>query len=129
VDNVNLPADVASPEGNLLAMGRKLSPAEMEIYRRTDEILHFIWDPIGITGAAGARDEYHSYLPVVFSKLQQSSDASTAIVDYLVWVEEDRMGAKPNRQHAERVAELLIENRDWVDKNPDRWPPVGRSND
>jgi hypothetical protein len=53
-------------------MGKKLSPKDKERYKRTDEVLHYIWDPIGIAGAPEARYEYHSYLPHVFSLLKQN---------------------------------------------------------
>jgi len=50
-------------------MKEKLSAKEKELYRRTDEILHYLWDPIGVSDIAQARDEYYSYLPRVFSRL------------------------------------------------------------
>ena len=50
-------------------MGQKLPPDQMELYRRVDEVLHYLWDPIGVAGAPEARDEYYSYLPHVFSLL------------------------------------------------------------
>ncbi len=65
-------------------MGQKLSLSELELYRRTDEVLHYLWDPIGVAGIPEARDEYHSYLPVVFS-LVEKRDAS-AICAYLFHV-------------------------------------------
>lgn len=102
-------------------MGRKLSPRQMEIYRRTDEILHYLWDPIGIKGAAGARDEYHGYLPKVSELLNRNADNSE-IATYLIGIEADRMGLTPNRGRIEVVVEKLRENREWVIDNPDRWP-------
>jgi len=44
-------------------MGKMLPPKENELRQRTDEVLHYLWDPIGVAGAPGARDEYWSYLP------------------------------------------------------------------
>jgi hypothetical protein len=79
--------------------------------------------------APGARDEYHSSLPVVVSKLQQSTDAGPEIVAYVSSVEADRMGLKAHRQHADQVAELLIENRDWIRKWPGRWPRPPQTDD
>ena len=46
-------------------MGQKLPPCEAKLYRHCDEILHYIWDPIGVAGRTGARDEYDSYLYTV----------------------------------------------------------------
>ena len=40
-----------------------------ELELRCDEVLHYIWDPIGIAGQPGARDEYSSYGPEVMELL------------------------------------------------------------
>jgi hypothetical protein len=54
-------------------MGTKLEGSQLELYRRTDEILHYIWDPIGIGGSPGARDEYDDYLGHVFTLVNSGS--------------------------------------------------------
>ena len=38
-----------------------------DLYRRIGEVLHYVWDPIGVSGYPEARDEYDMYLPQVFS--------------------------------------------------------------
>ena len=43
-----------------------LPPLELELYKRCDEVLHYVWDPIGISDVPEARDEYESYLPTVW---------------------------------------------------------------
>ncbi len=53
---------------------RKLSDRENELYQRVDEVLHYLWDPIGVSDVPGARDEYHSYVPQVFSLLKQRKE-------------------------------------------------------
>jgi len=40
-------------------MKSDLNHQEKELYRRTDEILHYLWDPIGVSDTPQARDEYH----------------------------------------------------------------------
>jgi hypothetical protein len=90
-------------------MGKKLSPPDEELYRRTDEVLHYIWDPIGVSEAPTARDEYYSYLPQVFDLVKESSSAGQ-IADYLFQVATERMGLNGNRAHDIRVAEVLL---DW----------------
>jgi hypothetical protein len=40
-------------------MGRKLSPEQNELYKRVDEVLHYVWDSIGVAGEPHARDEYY----------------------------------------------------------------------
>jgi hypothetical protein len=39
------------------------------VHHRVDELLHYIWDPIGIAASTGARDEYDSYVPTVVKML------------------------------------------------------------
>lgn len=87
----------------------KLSPPDEEFYRRVDEVLHYIWDPIGISGFPMARDEYHSYLPHVFSLLKANAEAEP-ISKYLFEAATDRMGLTGNREKDSDVAKILL---DW----------------
>jgi hypothetical protein len=98
-------------------MGRKLPPREAEIYGRCDEVLHYIWDPIGVAGAPGARDEYHSYLPQVFALVRENA-APERIAEYLVTVEEQSMGLPANPERTRAAVEVLIEWREWIWANP-----------
>ncbi|MEX3917370.1 hypothetical protein [Paraburkholderia sp. BR10872] len=91
------------------AMGRKLADTELELYRRVDEVLYYVWDPIGVATSPAARDEHQGYLPKVFTMLQEGMDAS-ANAAYLDDVATDRMGLDANLEHSKRVAELLL---DW----------------
>ncbi len=97
-------------------MGRKLPAEELKLYERCDEVLHYIWDPIGIAGAPGARDEYYSYLPHVF-KLLRDGAGDEQIANYLVSIETDRMGLCSNRARAENAAIALLEWQDWIASN------------
>ncbi len=72
-------------------MGHRDSLENTELYRRTDEVLHYVWDPIGISGDADARDEYYSYLPRVFSMLKDGCSKNT-IFQYLREIEQNHMG-------------------------------------
>ena len=90
-------------------MGRKLTPFENDLYQHTDEVLHYVWDPIGIAGIPQARDEYNSYLPQVFSMLLEQKEEAE-IVEYLIKVEDERMGLTPDPVKAAQVAALLT---DW----------------
>jgi hypothetical protein len=64
-------------------MGQKLNPKENELYKRTDEILFYIWDPIGVSPDPYARDEYLSYLPQVFQMLMDDKPKDE-IIEYLL---------------------------------------------
>jgi hypothetical protein len=98
-------------------MGQKLSAKEMALYRRCDEILHYLWDPIGVGGAAGARDEYNGYLPRVFALVMADSPDRPAIADYLVSVERDGMSLSPRRAKAEEIAGRLVDAKKWIFEN------------
>lgn len=93
--------------------GKKLSSAQTELYKRTDEVLHYIWDPIEVSDSAYARDEYWGYLPHVFSLLVQNK-SKNEILEYLLSVELDSMGLTPNRKNAERVVEILYEYKEKI---------------
>jgi hypothetical protein len=94
-------------------MGNKLDPQQLELYRATDEILHYIWDPIGVSDAPHARDEYRGYLPQVFKMLIDQSPEEK-IVNYLIKIETDRMGLNPNSENAKRVVEILYEYKEKI---------------
>ncbi len=101
-------------------MKKELSPKEKELYRRTDEILHYLWDPCGVAGAPQARDEYHRYLPQVFKLvLNKANEKDIAI--YLLEIEVDRMefSATPEKQkRLLDIAETLLESREFIIDEP-----------
>jgi len=68
-------------------MKNKLNDQEKKLYRQTDEVLHYMWDPIGVKGIAQARDEYHSYLPHVFSLLLKGENTKQ-ITETLLGIKE-----------------------------------------
>ena len=94
-------------------MGRKLSGFEKELYQRTDEVMHYVWDPIGISGIPQARDEYDAYLPSVFAMLVERKTEGE-IAAYLASVEQGRMGLTPDSESASRVASILTDWRDTL---------------
>lgn len=79
----------------------------MKLYRQTDEVLHYMWDPIGVRGIAQARDEYSSYLPHVFSLLV-GNKGPEKIAEYLDWVVEEKMGLTPNKEYSKEISEILV---------------------
>ena len=94
-------------------LGQELTENEKELYRRTDEVLHYLWDPIGIADEPRARDEYYDYLPKVFSLLLKTGDGKD-IVDFLVYVIKDRMElsyTKDRRYKTEQAVNVLIKWR------------------
>jgi hypothetical protein len=90
-------------------MGQKLSPEQLALYNRIDEILWLDWDPIGVNDEAAARDEYHSYLPEVFRLVLEHAPV-LEIATYLQSVANERMGfGSTIREHmavAEKIHQL-----------------------
>ena len=89
-------------------MHDELDQKEKELYKRVDEVLHYVWDPIGIYNCPEARDEYYSYIPQVFSMLKNSKTKSE-ISAHLSNLTKDQIGLDPDKKHIEKVVDLLIE--------------------
>jgi hypothetical protein len=95
-------------------VGSKLSPSDQKLYERTDEVLHYIWDPCCISDTPAARDEYYSYLPHVFSLLKHGATAKE-IADYLADIDTRQIGGGSDAPlRAQRAAEILDEWRDHL---------------
>lgn len=94
-------------------MGEKLTPPELALYRAVDEVLHYVWDPIGVAGAPEARNEYYGYLPSVYDLVKNDGEAA-AIALYLTEVAVERMGLSQNLEHDLKVARLLIRWKEIV---------------
>jgi hypothetical protein len=97
-------------------MGMTLSPTEMELYRATDEVLYYLWDPIGISAIPDARDEYRGYLPHVFGMLRANA-TQTEIAAYLSEITSARMGLSAVPERDTQVAKILVSWRDVIADN------------
>ena len=60
------------------------------------EILHYIWDPLGVSGVPQARDEYDGYVGGVVSLLE-SGAGEQLICAYLTRIADENMGL-PDRK-------------------------------
>ena len=89
-------------------MGKRLDEKELTLYRAVDEVLHYLWDPIGVSEFPQARDEYHSYLPRVFALLRSNADEDE-LVEYLTKMATEQMGLTPDREHNRTIARILLE--------------------
>jgi hypothetical protein len=87
-------------------MGKKLPPKELALYKAIDEILWRDWDPIGVSGTDGARDEYQMYLPQVY-QLALAGDRAK-IADYLFTVAVERMGLTTQRNQHLAAADKIL---------------------
>jgi hypothetical protein len=80
--------------------------ADEELYRRVDEVLHYLWDPIGVSGIPEARDEYYDYLPEVMALVRAEAEVGR-IAAYLINVETARIGLSGNTERARDAAEVI----------------------
>jgi len=97
-----------------MPMGQKLPPEQLALYRRVDEILHYKWDPIGVSDIACGRDEYYGYLPTIFSMVIRPDIADQEIASHLTEITVSRMGLKPDDAHDLAIAQLLLSVRDEI---------------
>ena len=91
-----------------------------ELHRRTDEVLHYIWDPVRVRGSPAARDEYSGYVADAVAMLMAGASAS-GLADYLTKIRTDRMGLNPNRAEDEAAVTVLFK---WKSKLESARPRV-----
>ena len=89
-----------------------MKEAENQLYRATDEIMFYLWDPIGVRNIPAARDEYQSYLPKLF-KMIVADAKDHEIAEYLFKLEASSMGMSGNKEQALKAARTLIEAKEF----------------
>lgn len=87
-------------------MENKLSPEQLDLYNRIDEVLWKDWDPFGISKVGGPRDEYYPYLPDLY-RMTEAGASSTEIAEYLHQVARDKMGRLSSLDDHMGVAQLI----------------------
>ena len=107
-------------------MGLILQEHQHLLRKRIDEVLHYMWDPIGVAGTPEARDEYDSYIPRIYGMLLQGMKEQE-ISNYLKEVETESMGMTFTPEADKRnneISELLVSWMDRIegwDKYHTRW--------
>ncbi len=84
-----------------------------QLYRLCNEVLFYVWDPIGVNTSAAARDEYDSYAKTVFKYLQEDQNAKK-IADYLGKVRTTTIGLPASPSEDRKIADLLVAWRESV---------------
>ena len=80
------------------------------VHTRVDELLQYVWDPIGVARVPEARDEYSSYVPTV-ARLLLEEENKEDIVAYLHKIASEHMGLSENPAavaHEQETSALLI---------------------
>ena len=86
--------------------------------RRVDEILYYIWDPIGVAAEPSTRDEYERYVAGLISLLETNAD-SKQFAAYLDDIAKNQIGLQTNDKHSLGVARLMLAWKSWLLM---RWP-------
>ena len=81
-----------------------------ELHRRVDEVLYYIWDPIGVAEEPFARAEYEAYVPKLLELLINQNDPAP-ISTYLAEILENRMGLPSNKPLCDRTASMLLNHK------------------
>jgi len=90
-----------------------MTKKEKELYKAVDKIIWNDWDVIGINEFEEARNEYYGYLPQLFKILKDGKNKK-GITDFLYQITTVSMGLTGDKEHNEKVAELLIQKRSEV---------------
>lgn len=92
-----------------------LEQKDLELYKSTDEVLHYLWDPIGISGIPTARDEYYSYIPQVVALLKEGA-SSEKIAMHLDFIVVNHIGLNSNISHCKKISEILVNWHETITK-------------
>lgn len=96
-------------------MKHGLGPEDKRLRNVISEVLHYLWDPIGVAGTPEARDEYEGYVYGVLALLR--SDASEAeILQHLVKIETEEMGLLGQSANSEATVQWLLRWRAFVSR-------------
>lgn len=84
----------------------KPDPAEQFILN-IRQTLNYDWNPIGVGDSPELQDEYDSYIDGLLDILDDEHASVDALKDYLILIENEQMGLKPDSNKAQKVAEKL----------------------
>lgn len=80
-----------------------------ELISRVDEVLYYLWDPIGVSDEPCARGEYSSYVGSIVSLL--NDDEEDKITKRLSKIESTSMGLTKNETKNKLIAKRLIDEK------------------
>ena len=83
---------------------------DKELSKRVDEVLFYVWDPIGVANEPCARSEYENYVPKICQLVEQNDNISP-ISSHLANIVKDWMGLSPDKSSCDSTAQLLLEHK------------------
>jgi hypothetical protein len=92
-------------------------PEERALHRVVGEVLHYVWDPIGVAGVVHARDEYDGYVAGVCAILWQQPDA-TVVSEHLERIATEQMELSGTKARSDLAAAKLLEWRVAITREP-----------
>ena len=84
-----------------------------ELTRRIDEVLYYLWDPIGVSDEPCARGEYSTYVDSIYNLVIQEED--TKLITMLSEIESAYMGLNKNMEKNKLIAKRLINEKHAVE--------------
>lgn len=100
-----------------MLVSNRLSKLQQDLLQAVDEVLHYLWDPIGVSSYPGTRNEYQSCAQVVFGKLHHGADAAE-ISAYLTEVATSQIGFDEDADNALQVSGVLCAWRESINNTP-----------
>ena len=82
---------------------------EPELLQRIDEVLYYLWDPLGVAREPQSRQEYSAFVSEVFAAILDDADEQR-LMELLLLLETEFLGLGPRPSQARRIAEVLV---DW----------------
>ena len=84
-----------------------------ELRKRVDEVLYYIWDPIGVSDQPFACAEYEDYVSGVL-QLVNDNDDPAPVSAHLADIVDINMALISNRQRGDAVAALLLQHKNAI---------------
>ncbi len=92
---------------------QNFEPNELE--KRVDEVLYYVWDPIGVSSEPFARGEYRSYVGSILNMVQ-TDKSEKLIAEHLCEIESQNMAMTPNKSKALETAKILKQHKSAIDE-------------
>ena len=97
-------------------MGEPLGRDNNRFLEAIGRVLHYEWDPIGVSDMPEAEGEYDLYIGEIQGMLVRR-EPKERVVDHLMWIVTDRMGLSGDRRHAESITDRLIGLRNAIESD------------
>ena len=86
---------------------------DLKLFERVDEVLFYMWDPLGMSYEPACRDEYSSYVEKIYQMLIDGK-FEQELAQHLTWLCENEMETETTKQHCLKTAEYLANCRTWI---------------